>query len=295
METPLGIVLQRMPQQVLAQTPAEDWTGVTSTAERRKRQNRLNKRSQYQKARLQAQRNRTASRVVMQAGLPGSGVVTSSTETAPQTSTDIVLDALLHACEIFESSDIRERIFALAHDAYLHHIMNTPRLSQLPFLITLNINIAMAKNAIQMGFKPEILCLEQSISPFNLLGPSQYAPTYPENLEPTSVQHQIIHHPWLDVFPFPRFRDNVIQAVTANLMDDDELCADVAEMNYEGTSRPSLIVWGDPGDPTGWEASISFLRKWGWLLQGCPEVLEATNRWRECRGEKRLDWHNSQM
>jgi hypothetical protein len=48
METPLGIVLQRMPQQLLAQTPAEDWTGVTSTAERRKRQNRLNKRSQCQ-------------------------------------------------------------------------------------------------------------------------------------------------------------------------------------------------------------------------------------------------------
>ncbi|KAH6886831.1 hypothetical protein B0T10DRAFT_515671 [Thelonectria olida] len=282
METSSDIVLQRMPQQLLVQTPAEDWTGVTSTAERRRRQNRLNKRSQYQRARLQRQRNRQASGVVVQPG-----------ELGPQGSTEIALDAIRHACQVFETSDIRERIFALARDAYVHYTMKTPRLSELPFLITLNINIAMAKNALQMGFRPDILCVEDIVSPFNQSGPLRYSASCPQNLEPTAVQKKIMHHPWLDVFPFPRFRDNVIQAVAANVMDDDDLCADIAEMNYDGTERPSLIIWGEPCSPSGWEASVSFIRKWGWLLQDCPEVLEATNRWRECRGEKRLHWHDT--
>ena len=32
--------------------------------------------------------------------------------------------------------------------------------------------------------------------------------------------------------------------------------------------------------------SEGFLRKWGWLLNGLPELLEATNRWRVERGEE---------
>ncbi|KAH7018904.1 hypothetical protein EDB80DRAFT_561922, partial [Ilyonectria destructans] len=178
--------------------------------------------------------------------------------------------------------------------AFLSQTISLPRVSSI-FSLTCNFDIAMAKNAVQMGFKPDILYLKESVSPFNQSGPSQYAVSYPQNLEPASVQQKIMRHPWLDVFSFPRFRYNVIQAVAASLMDEDELCVDVAEMNYDGTARPSLIIRGEPCNPSGLEASILFLRKWGWLLQGCPEVLEATNKWRESRGENRLQWHDTQM
>jgi hypothetical protein len=46
MADPQQIVIQPMTQQLLVQKAGEDWTGVTSSAERRKLQNRLNKRSQ---------------------------------------------------------------------------------------------------------------------------------------------------------------------------------------------------------------------------------------------------------
>lgn len=46
MASPQQIVIEPMTQQLLVQNAGEDWTGVTSTAERRKLQNRLNKRSQ---------------------------------------------------------------------------------------------------------------------------------------------------------------------------------------------------------------------------------------------------------
>ncbi|KAH6981635.1 hypothetical protein BKA56DRAFT_584227 [Ilyonectria sp. MPI-CAGE-AT-0026] len=48
---------------------------------------------------------------------------------------------------------------------------------------------------------------------------SQHAVSYPQNREPTSVQQKIMHHPWLDAFPFPRLTHNVIQAVAASLVD----------------------------------------------------------------------------
>lgn len=46
MAAPYHIVVEPMAPQLLVQKAGEDWTGVTSTAERRKLQNRLNKRSQ---------------------------------------------------------------------------------------------------------------------------------------------------------------------------------------------------------------------------------------------------------
>lgn len=43
-----------------------------------------------------------------------------------------------------------------------------------------------------------------------------------------------------------------------------------------------------PYDPRAWEATVPFLRKWGWVVRECRELLVSTNYWREKRGEKRL-------
>ncbi|KAF4973357.1 hypothetical protein FSARC_335 [Fusarium sarcochroum] len=290
MSDPQKIVVQPMAQQRLVQTAAEDWTGVTSTAERRKLQNRLNKRSQYQRKRQQLERARLASNIVGQAGLPAESL--QSIVTALRGPPATIFEVLRQTCEVFKTPESSERVYILASKAYMDYTMNAPRVSQLPFLITVNMNIAIAKNATLMGFDRGLICTYEAISPFNQNGPVRGPSSTPQTLEPTPVQREIIHHPWLDAFPFPKFRDNVIRACAAELMDDDELCADVSEINYENVEKPSLIVWGDSTIPECWEASVWFLRKWGWLLQGCPEMLESTNKWRQSRGEKILYWHD---
>ncbi|KAH6723473.1 hypothetical protein BKA61DRAFT_586519 [Leptodontidium sp. MPI-SDFR-AT-0119] len=52
----------------------------------------------------------------------------------------------------------------------------------------------------------------------------------------------------------------------------------------------SIIVRGEPWDPRSWEVSTGFLRKWGWILKGCPDILEATNYCRHNKGEKKLSF-----
>ncbi|PTD08661.1 hypothetical protein FCULG_00010989 [Fusarium culmorum] len=229
MASPQQIVIEPMTQQLLVQNAGEDWTGVTSTAERRKLQNRLNKRSQYLRKRQKLAKSR-------QTDL--SATSKSSSEIAVQTSPNSMIQAIMEMCEVFNSPDISQRVFALASMAYLDYTMNAPRISQLPFLITLNVNIAIAKNATLLGFDRALMCIDEAISPFNQNGP--WPPSYnpPKVLEPTPVQKAILHHPWLDIFPFPKFRDNIILAADAELLDDGELCED----KILG-SIPSMIIF----------------------------------------------------
>ena len=49
--------------------------------------------------------------------------------------------------------------------------------------------------------------------------------------------------------------------------------------------EPGLISWSDPWMITGWEVTDRFAKKWGSILGGCPDVLAATNSWREYRVE----------
>ena len=75
----------------------------------------------------------------------------------------------------------------------------------------------------------------------------------------------------------------------AGHLDDDELCLEMLEADKRNLDeKPALIVWGDSSNPYAWEASVPFLRKWGWLVQGCHDLLESTNYWRGQRGERTL-------
>lgn len=83
-------------------------------------------------------------------------------------------------------------------------------------------------------------------------------------------------------------RDNFLKAIgDPDLCDEDVLCQDLCQYDAS-TGKATLIVWGSPWDPRSWEASPAFLRKWGFLLYGCDEILQATNYWREKRGEGRI-------
>ena len=84
-------------------------------------------------------------------------------------------------------------------------------------------------------------------------------------------------------------RDNMLRGIAAGLFEEDELCLDLVAVDGQlEADRAVLIVWGEAWDPRNWEASVPFLRKWGGLVRGCPEILEATNYWREKRGERKI-------
>ncbi|KAF5267457.1 hypothetical protein FOXYS1_1654 [Fusarium oxysporum] len=240
MSDPQKIAIEPMAPQLLVKKAEEDWTGITSTAQRRKLQNRLNKRSQYLRKRQQLEQNRLASNIVGQAGLPAESMPVIAL--ALQGPPDAMFEVIRQTCEVYERPDKSERVFAIACKTYMDYTMNAPRISQLPLLISLNVTIAVANNATLLGFDRALMCIDEAISPFYFNGPftADYNP--PRALEPTEVQKTVLHHPWLDIFPFPKFRDNIILAADAELLDDGELCEDISEINWENAEKPSLIL-----------------------------------------------------
>jgi hypothetical protein len=116
-------------------------------------------------------------------------------------------------------------------------------------------------------------------------------PIIPPHLEPTLLQRTVEHAPWIDIIPHPGWRDNLILA--AGTYDAAEICNDVVgglwdEVPSADFGETGVIAWSPPWDISGWEISGGFWKKWGRLLRGCDEVLEATNRWRRMRGEDDL-------
>lgn len=111
----------------------------------------------------------------------------------------------------------------------------------------------------------------------------------PSDLQPTPLQNSRPHLFWINAIPFPKLRNNLI--LMSWKYDSDELIYDLAQGLYEGfddAERRGYLVWGDPWRADGWEVSEGFVRKWGFLLAGCADVIESTNHWRDVRGEERL-------
>lgn len=143
---------------------------------------------------------------------------------------------------------------------------------------------AMVANAETMGLSLQILC-EDIASFFNISGPSHGFLQLPPSLQPSSAQKQIIHHPWIDLLPIESLRNSLLSQL--DVYDEDELCTD-----FYGMCGPSaeagLIVWGESWDPSAYEISEGFFRKWSWLLKDCTDLIQSTNYWRKKRGEKPL-------
>ena len=155
---------------------------------------------------------------------------------------------------------------------------------------------ALTRNAVVMGFAAEGLCHDEFVSPYFQHGPMNMTrgrwplTSVPGNLQSTVVQRITPHHPWIDLFPFPRFRDNMLHALAVGFIDEDELCIDIVGLNGPAQlldSKPSIMVWGESWDIRSWEASVPFLMKWGWLLRGCDELIERQTA--GVRNEERKD------
>jgi hypothetical protein len=133
---------------------------------------------------------------------------------------------------------------------------------------------------------------------------------FPENLTPTSLQLSHPHSSWIDVFPFPEMRDNLIRYegyfshaefltdLLGNLINCMQGACDLprkwtnalpgSKDGDDAHDRRGLILWGEPYQRESWEVTPGFLRKWWWVVKGCGELVESTNRWRTVRGERPL-------
>ncbi|KAJ4352065.1 uncharacterized protein N0V89_007411 [Didymosphaeria variabile] len=113
------------------------------------------------------------------------------------------------------------------------------------------------------------------------------------DLSPTPLQRSHAHGMYLDVVPFPIFRDRAIMLLTTDppAFDEKELKSD---MENEG-----LMVWGVGHGSTGraaslvrdkrnWECSRWFYKKWKLLVDGSG-LEEQSRWWRMMRGEEDSD------
>lgn len=168
-----------------------------------------------------------------------------------------------------------------------NYIIGSPRVDQLLTLIQFNVFRAFLNNTVSMGFTMEWLESADAISPFCFASSIQMSSLCPASLQPTSRQVAVSHHPWIDLLPVPTMRENLLCALE-NDWDDTDLCRDLVEFCQEPKELVGLIIWGEPWDPSGWEITEGFLKKWAWVVKDCIELFKSTDHWREMRGDKKL-------
>jgi hypothetical protein len=149
-------------------------------------------------------------------------------------------------------------------------------------LIQYNVYRASITNILILGLH-ELIPADQRKIPILFPPPA----VIPDSLQPTPLQKTLPHASWIDILPCAKMRDNAIR--TSHNFDENELCRDVLGYGNQELNC-HMIVWSDPWDPAGWEFSVGFMRKWGFLLRGCDRLLRETNRWRALRGEKPIIW-----
>ncbi|CEJ54906.1 hypothetical protein PMG11_01193 [Penicillium brasilianum] len=269
------------------ETSRDDWAGLTDPAERRRRQNRINQRAHRLRQRQRMRNNRDVhpKSVVSSSSSPSS----SSTAIVPKESSTSPSASSQRDSRCLKPASARLLLTQFAESAFQSYMTGSPTSEHLLLLTKVNVFRAFGHNLKIMGWDPDNMD-DDAISPFNIptAAEASKAPDYsdmPLSLRPTKLQRTRPHHPWLDFFPLPKMRDNMIQA--GDDWDDDALCHDIMGFwAHSSTAAPGLLVWGEPWDIRNWELTEAFLKKWQWIVRGCPEIMNSTNAWRARRGEK---------
>ncbi|EXJ68553.1 uncharacterized protein A1O5_08346 [Cladophialophora psammophila CBS 110553] len=98
-------------------------------------------------------------------------------------------------------------------------------------------------------------CWEEAKSPLEYLA-------LPDSLRPSPLQLAMPHQRWIDRFPFPRLRDNMI--LLSGLIDLNEFVRDLFGMASLILRREvHRATW----DPEAWAMGAEFSSKWGYLFQ----------------------------
>ncbi|CAG9938636.1 unnamed protein product [Clonostachys rosea f. rosea IK726] len=270
--------LEEMAQQTGLLKPEEDWTGVSDPKMRRRLQNRINYRAWKRRQNMRLYAN----------GSTNTSSVNETTSIPLISMTDKLISTLCSSSLV----NIEARMDDFERAAVHAYTSGSPRIDLLFNLTQFNVMRGLFINMAAIGYNPSLFTdasgtvSDTAISPLTIPGATPAVSSMTSHLRPTSLQLTVKHHPWIDLWPFPAMRDNILSR--GEEYDDTELCLDLVE-NYCGPSGMSgFRVWGDPWSPENWEISEEFLMKWGWVVAGCSELLIATDYWRERRGEPAL-------
>lgn len=112
--------------------------------------------------------------------------------------------------------------------------------------------------------------------------------TIPANFVPTHVQVAYPEHPaFIDLLPWPSFRDRLVLHIQDDAIDVVQFCADLLQHpSVTGHPCPFFIFGNDPLLVCSWEISQWFFEKYDYLCD--QEMLESTNLQRLVRGEPLL-------
>lgn len=155
----------------------------------------------------------------------------------------------VHSCQLLAADRHRslQKLQSTVTHNFLWHTLHAEALSS---VTRHNVTRAMMFNAAYLGLTMELLLREDTISPFNIMGPATVgSESLPPSLQPTSLQKQIIHHPWIDLCPMPSLRDALLRR--ADAYDEDELCHDLfMGAGDDNEHQVGLVVWGESWDPS---------------------------------------------
>ena len=87
----------------------------------------------------------------------------------------------------------------------------------------------------------------------------EFGPEIPDSLHPTKLQLTTIHPLWIDRFPFPKMRDNMITLL--GIINEEEFLQDLFCLT-SFTLEPGAEPW----DPAAWKIGKEFSEKWGYLF-----------------------------
>ncbi|KAF3935805.1 hypothetical protein ABW19_dt0204586 [Dactylella cylindrospora] len=270
--------------------PEEDWTGTVDPKVRRKLQNRLNQRAYRRRKMLEkAEKIKNTKTVLETMTSPAS---TSQSSNGPMSFNTVDDQILPLQSAMMRADNTVHPIFRRGSQCIIvtDPKNNGYRLRYIPpkiapdnlllSLIHYNVIRAFLSNLQYFNIPLAALMSDEVLSPFCT------SSTVPENLptalQPTPMQMLYPHHPYIDLFPCPKARDNMIMMMTRDKDAVEEaVCDDLC--CTEGES--GLVVWGPPERIESWEITPHFAGKWSWLVKGCFELQRATNKWREARGD----------
>ncbi|ROV99965.1 hypothetical protein VMCG_06239 [Cytospora schulzeri] len=197
-----------------------------------------------------------------------------------------------------DASQQRQQDESLGH--FLNQLMNlrVPDVKKIIYVQQNGLFAALMDNTLAIGITDrQLLFTDDATSPFNKdwAGSSRGSiqlsevkskfSAAPRDLQPVDSQITVEHHIYLDIIPFPSFRERALEALTCDppLFDEDELCYDIC-------NREGLVVWGSQGNDQGmdacrpwdmrsWEPKPWFLRKYHFLAGGWEDEMWRTARW----------------
>ncbi|KUJ21676.1 uncharacterized protein LY89DRAFT_681111 [Mollisia scopiformis] len=276
------IQLTPLPQLAEARSQEDDWTGTKDAAARRRAQTRLNTRA-YRKRKAQARKVEESTATT--GTLAKSEALVECWDNEQQSVSIVPASRikLFYSMRypLLPSDKSRKEHFNIIFPLCPDHLITLLQFNALR-------SMAVNRTLISGILTSPLDCDEEVI---HVIPYPAKPDLIPPALLPTTLQQTVPHPDWIDLFPCAEGRDRLIRAV--GTFDEDDLWADCIGGLYEGfpddeIKQRGIIAWSPPWDITGWEMSEGFLRKWGWLVEGFPGMLEATNRWRMERGEEPL-------